>query len=350
MAIEHTLLALLVVLTIAISTWVVWRQRGKSRVTLPSWMANEQVISIENPAEWIVQTLMQDGCEDAPIEVFPKGVTKAGIPVAENERLYGGYWQNMYFSPKAIFFSVEGKMERIPWNSIKELDFGRVPIKYAWKFTTVEDKTYTYIFETDGAPWNVHQVVVEMIEHFGGWDRKAMMPTPTHLRECLRRPDIAISERRGELVAPVMCPCGASEMELLYCGEIVNYDGRPIICVTEIEEKFFLRIEAQCTKCGRRHLLLDKDLHGWNGFVCRDETQAALPRPPFHLWHCVSCQGTAQRMTLTVCTEGKKNFVEDVGEKFGSDRWPDGFGWFTLSTECVTCHFKVKQLVDYETM
>lgn len=304
---------------------------------------------IKNPAEWIIEMLPQRGFEHE-IEVFPGGAIRPELPLASGERVYGGYRKNMYFSPEAIFIPVKGQMRRLPWNIIKELGFAYPKGQYTWRLKTVDDKTYTYSFGDSGSPWNVHEVVQKMIECFGGWDREAMMPTPGHLRESVNRPDVAVSETAGHLVAPVVCPCGCNELELLYPGETAEVEQRPVAVTVEINGNFLLRLEARCTRCGTKHLLLDKDFHGWNGFVCHDEKQASLSRPPLKAWHCPSCKGTCHEMTVTICTEGKTFFEEETEGEFDSDRWPDGFGWFTLSTRCVNCGYEIEGLVDFETM
>jgi hypothetical protein len=215
---------------------------------------------------------------------------------------------------------------------------------------TVEDKTYTYSFGEKGSPWNVHEVVEKMIRRYGGWDRDAMMPTPSHLRDCVKRPDVAVTEEEGRLIAPVVCPCGSAELELLYPGQTREVKGRPVIVVVQIDGNFYLRLEARCGNCGKNHLLLDKDFHGWNGYVCHDEKQAALPRSPLQVWHCPSCKNTRHQMEVTICTEGKTHFVEESEGEFQAESWPDGFGWFTLTTHCVNCGLDIDALVDYETM
>jgi hypothetical protein len=304
--------------------------------------------SIENPAEWIVQTLPQEGFE-SEIEVFPGGITNPDLPLEKDERVYGGYQKNMYFSPEAIFIPLDDTIRRIPWNTIKDLTGDLAEKKLTWKFKTKDRKSYLYHFQSKDVPDSLGTVIAEMVRQ-SRWKRGGMMPTPTHLRKCLRRPDVPISEIRGKLTAPVVCPCGSAEMELLYPGQTHEYTGRVIPCVAEIKGKFFFRLEARCKACQKTHLLLDKDFHGWNGFVCHDKKQATLPRPALKPWHCLSCKGNWHQMTVTICTEGKEDFIDETDGEFPAKRWPDGFGWFTLSTHCIKCGLDTEGLVDYETM
>ena len=173
------------------------------------------------------------------------------------------------------------------------------------------------------------------------------MPTPSHLTDCIRRPSTDTDEE--PLVAPVVCPCGSDQFTFLYPGQTAG-DGPDLHPVTaKIDGKYFLVLRAACA-CGQSHLLLDADLHGWDGYVCRNDEKAALPRPDLVPWRCLTCTETNHKLTIHVCTQGKEDFVEECGGDFPPDMWPEGFSWFSLDTECVGCGCKSDSLIDYETM
>jgi hypothetical protein len=175
-----------------------------------------------------------------------------------------------------------------------------------------------------------------------------MMPVPSHLIECVVPKESTIDE--SSLDAVVRCPCGSTLFELLYPGQKRDYDGEIVPCVAEIDGKFFFVIKARCMICQREHLLLDSDFHGWNGFICHDVEQAALPRPSLVAWNCLSCGATAHEASVQICTEGKADYVATVGKEFDVERWPDAFGWFSMAIKCNRCGKHTPEWISYETM
>jgi len=175
-----------------------------------------------------------------------------------------------------------------------------------------------------------------------------MMPVPTHLQGLAFPLDGAVDEET--LDAVVRCSCGSESFSLHYPGSTTEYNGTRIPVTAELNGAFFFRIEATCSRCSRNVLLFDKDFHGWDGYVCHDEPQAALPRPPLTPWNCVGCGSTSHSARVTICTQGKDDFIENLGDSFPAERWPDGFGWFYLSIACGRCELKTESWVDYETM
>ena len=175
-----------------------------------------------------------------------------------------------------------------------------------------------------------------------------MMPVPTHLRS------IAVARNvtpNGEpLCADLRCPCGGSMFQLLYPGQTHEYAGELVPCTAEIDGCYFFILKALCVNCLAQHLLLDVDFHGWDGFVCHDPKQAALPRPEVTPWKCLTCAGLAHKMVVHITGEGQQHFTSEAGESFDKERWPDAFGWFSLDTTCVACGRVSTDLVAYETM
>jgi hypothetical protein len=175
-----------------------------------------------------------------------------------------------------------------------------------------------------------------------------MMPVPTHLQGIVVPLSSGIDEEA--LSATVRCPCGDTKFELLYPGQTHEYAGKTVPCVAEIEGKFFLVLKSRCAGCGREHLLLDADFHGWNGFVCHDPVQAALPRPQLVPWLCLGCGEARHSGVVHIQTEGKADFISESEGGFDADRWPDAFGWFSLDLTCSSCGKESPSLISYETM
>lgn len=175
-----------------------------------------------------------------------------------------------------------------------------------------------------------------------------MMPVPSHLQGIVVPLDGVIDEEA--LSADIRCPCGEAKFHLLYPGQTHEYGGELIPCTAEIDGNFFFVLQSRCANCGREHLLLDSDFHGWNGFICHDPAQAALARPPLVAWACQKCGETKHTGVIHIQTQGKDDFALEAGEAFDVHRWPDAFGWFSLDLTCAECGKNSPELVSYETM
>jgi hypothetical protein len=175
-----------------------------------------------------------------------------------------------------------------------------------------------------------------------------MMPVPSHLKGFVVPKESDIDE--ALLDATVVCHCGSNRFELLYPGKTHEYGGETIPCTAKINGQFFFLLKARCTSCGIEHLLFDKDFHGWDGFVGHKESQASLPRPPLTVWHCLGCGKTEHKASVQIQTQGKQDFVEEGDGELDEDRWPDGFGWFTMPITCTGCGKHTPEWVSYETM
>lgn len=174
------------------------------------------------------------------------------------------------------------------------------------------------------------------------------MPVPTHLKTCV------IFETRETEESPfrgaVKCSCGSDKFLMLFPGETHEYDGEQVPCTAEIDGKFFFLVTAKCSNCSNEHLIIDQDFHGWNGFVCHDAVQAALPRPKLKPWACSSCNSLEHQATVEIQTEGKADFVENVESVFPDECWPDGFGWINISITCSACGQITQDWISLETM
>jgi hypothetical protein len=176
-----------------------------------------------------------------------------------------------------------------------------------------------------------------------------MMPVPSHLVNSVAPKDTVIDEE--SLEAAVQCTCGSMRFVFLFPGQTQEYDGVTIPCTAEIDNFFFFfLVKARCTHCSKEHLLLDQDFHGWNGFVCHDKKQAALPRPPLVPWKCLSCGATEHEAEIMIQTEGKRDFISESAGAVDENQWPDGFGCFNMSIKCTECSKDTPQWICCETM
>jgi hypothetical protein len=174
-----------------------------------------------------------------------------------------------------------------------------------------------------------------------------MMPTPKHLMQVLVREDTDFDEE--PLVAPVRCPCGGGVFQILYPGQTHDWNGKTVPCVANVGGNFFFVLKVRCIACKREHLLLDKDSHGYNGYVCHDPDQSSLPRPHLVPWRCQTCDETEHRVVVTICTAGRDHFEGETEDELDPETWTEAFSWFRLGARCTGCELDSPNLIDYET-
>src|SRR5205823_4405376 len=136
----------------------------------------------------------------------------------------------------------------------------------------------------------------------------------------------------------------------LYPGRTIVVGGRLQPCTAEIEGRYFYVVTCRCTGCTEERVLLDADFHGWNGYLCHDPEQAAVPRPPLVVWRCRRCNETAHKGSILVAGEGRADMIREMGPDCDADRWPDAFGWFEMDCDCVNCGEANPGLFPFETM
>jgi hypothetical protein len=175
-----------------------------------------------------------------------------------------------------------------------------------------------------------------------------MMPVPSHLAECAVPKDVRVDEE--PLDAVIKCNCGSVRFRLMYPGQTHVVGGETIPCTATTPEGYFFLVRADCVGCNREHVLLDADLHGWNGFVCHEAELARRTRPPLVAWKCLGCGSVEHEVSVQIQTEGKDDFIDQAGDEFDEDRWPDGFGWFSAAIACGSCGRQSNEWVSYETM
>ena len=174
-----------------------------------------------------------------------------------------------------------------------------------------------------------------------------MIPAPKHLKNYVFPIDSIKDD--NVFLGAVHCSCGNETFELLYPGQTKDVNGLTIPCTAEFEGHYFFLVKAFCTRCEKEHLLFDKDLHGWDGFICHDEEQASLPRPPLIKWKCLSCNGLEHRCFIRIYNQTKQEFVIEVGNEINENSWPNAFEWFSMSITCCKCKLETEAWIDYET-
>src|SRR5438270_680843 len=153
------------------------------------------------------------------------------------------------------------------------------------------------------------------------WRLRSMMPLPSHLRNCVLPSEANVDEE--PLQGIVKCSCGSECFQLLHPGEIVVRGDRRSPGHLHASRHSFFIITAKCDRCETEHLLFDKVLHGWNGFVCRDPVASKLPRPPLQPWKCLNCESIVHKATVHIGSEGKAGFVEVARGIFEGTEWPN---------------------------
>lgn len=175
-----------------------------------------------------------------------------------------------------------------------------------------------------------------------------MMPIPTHLKNCIVPNELEIDEL--PLVGTVRCPCSGEAFEIRFPGQTLQWNDEVVPCTAEFNGRYFFLIRARCIKCGKSHLLLDVDFHGWNGLICHDIEQAARPRPPLAPWKCVRCGKSKHKARIEVVSEGKDSCLAEADGAIDDDRWPDAFESLTIDIRCTECDHSHVAWVSCETM
>lgn len=174
-----------------------------------------------------------------------------------------------------------------------------------------------------------------------------MTPVPSHLIDYIAPGQVTVSPERS--YAELRCTCGARRFELLYPGQTHKYRKEVIPCSAEFDGTFFFLIKSRCTQCRNERLLFDSHFHGWDGFVCHDAKQAAIPRPELVVWKCLKCSATEHEASVRFEAMNREEFVEATAGKLDAARWPDAFSWFSMRIKCVGCGKDTAEWIEYET-
>ena len=142
------------------------------------------------------------------------------------------------------------------------------------------------------------------------------MNTPTHLVDCT-----AITKRdtvKNYLKADIVCrKNGSKRFEVLLVSSTRETRNRIIPVVLQNDQGFFLVIAIKFLNCDEQFVLLDKDLHGWNGWVFRDHEQLKKTKPPYKLWTCLNCGETIHTGSLEIFSTGKEDFIDQKSSFYG---------------------------------
>lgn len=168
---------------------------------------------------------------------------------------------------------------------------------------------------------------------------------PTHIKDCITN----INYMDGIVRGTICCTCGNQSMILNFPGTTHLYDGKEIPCTAQIDDGFFFIVKVKCRDCGSEHLLFDKDFHGWDGCVCHDEKDAAMPRPPLTSWRCRKCDKEKHTIQIQFCYGDEVGIQEAIDD--GTINNPaDAFEWIYIDIKCENCGLETEKWVDYETM
>lgn len=176
---------------------------------------------------------------------------------------------------------------------------------------------------------------------------KIELPIPKHLKNIL----IPLGERnnKNHVDGVIRCECGSETFKV----NIYSEKNKDYVCVGEYEEDYGLVVMCNCVFCNRKHLVFDMSKHGWNGFVCKDGV--TIPEEKLFDWKCKECGSSVYHMTISISSEGKEDFVEnltdEIGEgEFKEEDWIESFSWITINIVCYDCGFENTRWIDYETM
>ncbi|SCW65806.1 Ribosomal protein L9, N-terminal domain [Paenibacillus tianmuensis] len=193
-----------------------------------------------------------------------------------------------------------------------------------------------------------HRNKAVLIEESDKNKSEAGYPIPKHLNDILIPMGTDNNENRVDGV--VRCLCGCETFSVSVYGDKEGQD----IYVGEYNNDSALMIKAECTECHKTHLIFDLSKHGWNGFVCHDGV--TVPDDELFPWPCKKCSSDVHHIKLTIISEGKEDYVDNLGDdigdgkEFSEDDWVEAFGWITISLTCSHCGFNDERWIDYETM
>jgi hypothetical protein len=169
---------------------------------------------------------------------------------------------------------------------------------------------------------------------------------PEHLMNL--QGSLALSPSGDEVYCSLKCHCGSEKFHVLYAGTVSENSEEPGIDQVEINGAYFLIIKVRCTLCESLHMVFDKDLHGWEGTVGRDEEQAALPRPPVEEWLCSVCQEATFVTAVKINYMDPQQFMEESFGDYDMSVWADAYSYIEFHCTCVECGTAYSPLTSYE--
>jgi hypothetical protein len=135
----------------------------------------------------------------------------------------------------------------------------------------------------------------------------------------------------------VSCTCGGESASIYgYRWENTEHPGRPAVFVGPID--------LVCDTCGRKELLFDGSLHGYNA-ECGLKSDSASNEGQRTKFVCPEC-GDASFEVVAKFENPEDHFDEDPPEEVRG-REQDFFTWFFLHGRCRKCHAQV-DVADFE--
>jgi len=175
-----------------------------------------------------------------------------------------------------------------------------------------------------------------------------MLPIPRHLKDILR--PIGTYNSEFVVIGNIACDeCSAENFTIKIVGDSSEYKEDRVIKVAEINDEYYLIIKAKCNDCNKEHLIFDKDFHGWDSFVCADNS-GEMPRPECEIWKCDKCDIANHSLTVGINSQGKDNFKQNLEGEFDEQDWTEAFEWITIKIVCNLCGDTNDEWVSYETM
>ncbi|MDE6516425.1 MAG: hypothetical protein K2L18_01045 [Acetatifactor sp.] len=157
------------------------------------------------------------------------------------------------------------------------------------------------------------------------------LPIPTHLQQHF----VPVGDKNSEyeVTGKIYCSCGSEKFE------VWESDKRHII-------------KLICGQCGKEILLFDAGKHGWNGFVCSEESYIDRTLP-LKKYSSSKCDRDVYSINVYISSQGKEDFVEECAcfdASFSADDWVDGFECIAVSLFCEECRYIEEDWAVIETM
>lgn len=154
-------------------------------------------------------------------------------------------------------------------------------------------------------------------------------PIPKHIRDFFQL--VGANNNEYEAKGSIKCSCN-SEIFRVY-----QSNGKRIVKVI-------------CHKCNKEIIIFDEGQHGWNGFVCKDDS---LDRSQlFEKVRCKNCEADTFEVLVVISSQGKQDFIDECtsnDDSFSEDDWVDGFEWISISLRCSECDY-AEEWMECETM
>jgi ribosomal protein S27E len=176
-----------------------------------------------------------------------------------------------------------------------------------------------------------------------------ILPIPSHLQGILV--PYGTKNTENSVSGTLHCSCGCGSFRVGIFADMTK--GFPQ--TKEYNGDFALAVNVVCTQCGNEILVFDSGRHGWNGYVCH--YGVSVPPEELKPYSCRKnkCGGESHGVTVHIQSEGKRDFIENLGveqgeTEFNANEWVNAFSWITVGLKCASCGCENEGWIDYETM